>query len=287
MKTAVITTVRGRPSHLRNLRIGLAGNDRPADLHVVVAIDDPGVASVLAEVGVPTVVEHCPAGGDALPVARARNLGAAAALDNGADLLVFLDVDCIPGRELMSRYHDAAQQPEHADALLCGPVTYLPPPGPDGYPVDRLHALASPHPARPAPPGGQVVAGDDYRLFWSLSFAVRSATWDRIGGFSQDYRGYGAEDTDFAQRAAALGVAVKWVGGADAFHQHHPVSDPPVEHLDDILRNAAVFRQKWGWWPMEGWLQGFAALGLIGRDAAGAPFRLGSDDRPVERVIER
>ena len=59
------------------------------------------------------------------------------------------------------------------------------------------------------------------------------------------------------------------------------------EHLDDILRNAAVFQQKWGWWPMEGWLQGFAALGLIGRDAAGAPFRLGTDDRPVERVIER
>lgn len=274
MKTAVITTVRGRSAHLRNQRAGLEGNSQLADAHVVVDIDDPEVSNVLDEADVPTVRVTCPAGNDALPVARARNLGAATALREGADLLVFLDVDCIPGHDLVSCYLGAAQQPEHADALLCGPVTYLPPPGAHGYPMDRLDELARPHPARPVPPGRQIVAGNDHRLFWSLSFAVTSPTWHRIGGFSEDYRGYGGEDTDFAQRAAAQGVPLKWVGGADAFHQYHPVSDPPVEHLDDILRNVAVFHQKWGWWPMEGWLQAFAAQGLIGRDAAGKPFRL-------------
>jgi hypothetical protein len=284
MKTAVITTVRGRSAHLRNQRAGLGENARRADLHVVVAIDDPGVSNILDEAEVSTVLVNCTAGDDGLPVAHARNLGAATALTEGADLLVFLDVDCIPGRELVSCYHRAAQQPEHADALLCGPVTYLPPPGRDGYPMERLHELASPHPARPAPPGHQIVAGADYRLFWSLSFAVTAPTWHRIGGFSEDYRGYGGEDTDFAQCAAARGVFLKWVGGADAFHQYHPVSDPPVEHLDDILRNAAVFQHKWGWWPMEGWLQGFAALGLIGRDAGGKPFRLSAEQRTGAQV---
>ncbi|WNG82541.1 galactosyltransferase-related protein [Mycobacterium sp. ITM-2016-00316] len=279
MKTAVITTVHGRPAHLRNLRIGLGRNTRLCDLHVVVAIDDPDVSNVIGEADVPTVLVDCSAGDPALPVSRARNLGAATALKEGSGLLVFLDVDCIPGRELVSCYYEAAQQPEHAEALLCGPVTYLPPAGPDGYPMDRLHELASPHPARPAPPGHRIVAGADYRLFWSLSFAVTSPTWCRIGGFSEDYRGYGGEDTDFAQRAAAQDVFLKWVGGADAFHQYHPVSDPPVEHLDDILRNAAVFEQKWGWWPMEGWLQAFESLGLIGRDPTGKPVRLSVDRR--------
>lgn len=274
MKTAVITTVHGRSGHLRNLRIGLGCGSRRTDLHVLVAIDDPEVSKILDEVGVPTVVVDCSAGGGALPVAHARNLGAATALSEGADLLVFLDVDCIPGCDLVSCYFQAAQQPEHADALLCGPVTYLPPPGPDGYPMGRLHELASPHPARPAPPGYRVVAGADYRLFWSLSFAVTARTWHRIGGFSEDYRGYGGEDTDFAQRAAAQRVLLKWVGGADAFHQYHPVSNPPVEHLDDILRNAAVFQRKWGWWPMEGWLRDFEALGLIARDCDGGPYRV-------------
>jgi len=67
---------------------------------------------------------------------------------------------------------------------------------------------------------------------------------------------------------------MRWVGGADAFHQYHPVSDPPVEHIDDILRNATLFHQRWGWWPMQGWLRDFENRGLIQRGADGQPHRL-------------
>ena len=63
-----------------------------------------------------------------------RNIGALAALNEGAELLAFLDVDCIPGRSLLGRYYEAGVDLEHRDALLCGPVTYLPPPrGAEGY----------------------------------------------------------------------------------------------------------------------------------------------------------
>ena len=41
------------------------------------------------------------------------------------------------------------------------------------------------------------------------------------------------------------------------------MSSPPWEHLDDILANAAYFRSKWGEYPMEGWLEQFAAAGAI------------------------
>jgi hypothetical protein len=40
---------------------------------------------------------------------------------------------------------------------------------------------------------------------------------------------------------------MRWIGGAHAFHQFHPVSDPPVQHLYDIVRNAEIFHQRWGW----------------------------------------
>ena len=66
--------------------------------------------------------------------------------------------------------------------------------------------------------------------------------------------------------AADRGFAIAWVGGADAYHQHHPVSDPPVEHVDDILRNGEMFRRRWGHWPMGGWLRDFEAAGLIVHD---------------------
>lgn len=269
MRIAVITTVHGRHQHLRRQLDGLAVGTRRPDLHVVVALADTDVAGV---VGGDARVVTCAADPAALPLARARNTGAATALADGAQLLVFLDVDCIPGRDLLKRYESAARRPENRDALLCGPVTYLPPAGPDGYDLGRL--AVNPHPARPAPPAGEVAVSDEYQLFWSLSFAVSAATWQRIGGFCPVYRGYGGEDTDFAQCAASAGVGLRWVGGADAFHQHHPVSNPPVQHLDDIVRNAQLFHRRWGWWPMGGWLDAFEARGLIRRDPDGTPVSL-------------
>jgi N-acetylglucosaminyl-diphospho-decaprenol L-rhamnosyltransferase len=100
-----------------------------------------------------------------------------------------------------------------------------------------------------------------------LSFAVTVGTWTRIGGFHPGYVGYGGEDTDFAEQAHAAGVGMGWVGGAMAFHQYHPVSTPPVEHLREIVDNAHVFHRRWGWWPMTGWLDAFADLGLAAYDS--------------------
>jgi GT2 family glycosyltransferase len=199
-----------------------------------------------------------------LALATGRNTGAEHALERGAQLLVFLDVDCIPGPNLFARYVEAARAA--GQALLCGPVSYLPPQPGGGYELDRLHALGTPHPGRPVPPGDELIRAGDHALFWSLSFAVTRGTWRRIGGFCEAYAGYGGEDTDFGQIARRAGVALWWVGGAWAFHQHHPTTSPPVDHLDDILRNAALFRSRWGWWPMTGWLAGFARAGLVRYD---------------------
>lgn len=272
MKTAVITTVHGRDTHLRRQLEGLAASTLRPDMHIVVALGDPTVTDTVRALGAPAVVLDCKAAAP-LPVAKGRNAGAAAAVRNGVELMIFLDVDCIPGADLIDRYHAVASRAEHEDALLCGPVTYLRPLGPGGYDLSEIRAKPDPHPARPAPQDGTVVTTTDYALFWSLSFAVKIHAWRRIGGFCELYRGYGGEDTDFAQCAAARHVPMRWVGGAHAFHQYHPVADPPLDHLDDILRNAEIFYRRWGWWPMEGWLSSFADKGLIRRRANGQPVR--------------
>lgn len=131
-------------------------------------------------------------------MAAARNVGARTALDAGPELLIFLDVDCIPAPGLVGRYVRVAEQPDHRDALLCGPVTYRSPPEPGGYDVGRL--TVDPHSARPAPEDYEMLVSTDYELFWSLAFAVAAPVWELIGGFCSEYPGYGGEDTDFASR---------------------------------------------------------------------------------------
>jgi GT2 family glycosyltransferase len=254
VRAAVITIAAGRRAHLARQAAALEALDA-AD-RVVVAMGDAAERERCRVAAGPDAdvvrIDVAPLG---LPLAAARNAGARRALERGAELLVFLDVDCLPGPALLTRYAHAAQAAP--GDLLCGPVGYLPPSGPDGYPTDpvALAALATPHPARPVPPADALRPDGDHRLFWTLSFAVTAATWAAIGGFCEDYVGYGGEDTDFGQLARAAGVGLTWVGGAWAFHQHHATRPPAEAHAADILRNAALFRSRWGWTPMEGWLQ--------------------------------
>jgi GT2 family glycosyltransferase len=265
MRLAVVTPVSGRHDHLRLQRQALlAGTVRP-DVHVVVAIDDCAVGSLLdGSRPCPEVIELSGLSGR-LPLAKARNLGAQHALTAGADLLVFLDVDCAPGPRLVERYADHAARAEQPE-LMSGPVAYLPPPPAGGYLLASLAKLGHPHPARPVPPETGALSNGDHELFWSLSFATSAGLWQQLGGFCEQYSGYGAEDTDFGQIAASHGVPLTWVGGAWAYHQYHSVSDPPRQHLEDIVRNAAIFHRRWGWWPMSGWLHAFEREGLIRYD---------------------
>ena len=276
-RLAVVTIVAGRHHHLRAHLAALARSTRAPDLHVVVAMGDPEIAGLvgdgpLARHGVDVVTRELEVPGDGeLPLAAARNMGADEAISRGCDLLVFLDVDCLVSAEALGRYERAWRRTRgrrRGPVLLSGPVSYLPPlpSGQGTYPTAGLASLARPHAARPAPRPGRSARADDLRLFWSLSFAVAAQQWDDIGGFSTAYRGYGGEDTDFAMRVAATRGVLYWVGGADAFHQHHEVESPPLRHLASIVRNANHFHERWGWFPMEGWLGAFERLGLAERD---------------------
>lgn len=97
MRSAVITLVAGRHSHLAMQRRGLLAGALQPDLDIVVSMNDPGIWDVLdRRAPCPDVIEM-PCDPDPLPLARARNAGAQHALRAGADLPIFLNVDCIPG----------------------------------------------------------------------------------------------------------------------------------------------------------------------------------------------
>ncbi len=284
-RIASLTLAHGRHQHLEAQLDGLVHSAVRPDLVVVAAMDDADIAGVVSGVVSGTVhgangpdarIVAVPRNGHQLPLAAARNAAAARAVDEGADLLVFLDVDCIPSPRLVERY--AAVWREVGDTgegptVLSGAVHYLPPrrPGQHRYTPADLDRSA-PHPDRPVAPDESHRPIEDLRLFWSLSFAMGAADWQRVGGFDEGYTGYGAEDTDFALRVQRAGGVGYWVGGAPAYHQHHTVDDPPRQHVADIVRNSNRFHGEWGFFPMSGWLAAFEAEGLVTR--SGQPPRL-------------
>ena len=276
MRVGVATLVAGRREHLRRQAAAVRelGLGRGAEVarYVVVAMDEAAVTLDGAE------VIRMPQSETGLALAAARNRALDALGD--CDLAVMIDVDCIPGADLVPRYVAAAQALGATPSLMCGPVGYLDPltapdpvgaagPGPDAAQRRRARARV----IRSFPEVG-IRREPRAELFWSLSFAVAPAVHRALGGFDEGYLGYGAEDTDYGLRAAETGVGLWLIAGAWAYHQPHP---PTAERdLAHVLANARRFHGRWGFWPMNDRLARWAADGVIEWTAQGARCELAS-----------
>ena len=257
-RASVLTLVRDREPQLRRLIRGL--NEQtvpPAEL--VIAYMQPRPALDLPETAFP--VRNVLVDRPHLPLAEARN---AAARSASYRRLIFLDVDCIPGPRLVESYLEGLRD---TDGVLQGEVVYLPDLG-DEPPFD--YALfdreGRPHPSRPPIPADGLIEEPDMGMLWGLNFAMHRRLFLKVGGLDERYVGYGGEETDFARGLAEQGARLHWCGGARAYHQHHAVMRPPLQHFGNIVRNARLFREKWGEWCMDYWLDQFEERGLILRN---------------------
>lgn len=261
---SVVTLAKGRPTHLRNVLLGLERQTRPPAEFIVAVMQDAPYD--LPEVGFP--VRQILVPGTELPLAAARNRGVAEA---GGDGIVFLDVDCIPAPDLVADY---ARGLAELDGLLMGEVLHLPEHATAGdWTIEGFAQVAEKHSDRRGPPAAGIEICQDYRCFWSLNFAIRRDTFLRTGGFDERYTGYGGEDTDFGKLLDRQGVPIAWMKGGLAYHQYHPHHMPPVHHLDSVVRNAELFEAKWGYRTMGHWLYAFKVMGLID-DTPDRPIRI-------------
>lgn len=249
MKFSLIITVSGRIKHLRNQLLGIKSCILLPSEIIVVAINEPQLdLSDFAELAIRIV--HIESNTERLPIAKARNTGAR---ESSYDKLFFLDVDCIPDRsyfeEMATYFKD--------DRVLMGTPHYLPKNSGD---IQHIHEKAVAHPHRP-----QLIKPrkeSDYNMFWSLCFAMTRESFDSIAGFDEGFLGYGGEDTDFAWKMKDADLEL-WLSNAKVYHQQHPVSVPPLGHLEAIVDNSNYFFKKRGFWIMESWIKDFEEMGLI------------------------
>ena len=249
---SVIIMFHGRLKHLVNVLKGLQlGISLPDEIILVeMAIEKSMVPNYKLNIQHYLISDYV---SDKLPLARARNHGAQMAT---CDILTFLDVDCVPSNDFIYKIRNTSYL---NNALYMARPLYL------SKNVEEvcfvwLEDFAIEHPIRPN--YTDTFQCEDYGQFWSLCFYMTSNLFFEIGGFDEDFIGYGAEDTDFAFKCRDYGIPL-YLTDNNVYHQQHSFCRPPLNSLEAIVKNSNQFYSKWAIWPMVNHLEKFNKLGII------------------------
>jgi GT2 family glycosyltransferase len=124
----------------------------------------------------------------------ARNVAAHLACN---EVIIFLDDDHIPVPGLVAAHLD--EQERGGDVVVQGCYPLAP-----GY--DRQGAALAYELARTRTLPARDHRGGSSSMLWGGNFSVRTQTFRRVGGFDENFRAWGSEDTDFGLRLAALSI---------------------------------------------------------------------------------
>lgn len=157
-----------------------------------------------------------------LSVARSRNLGVAAAQ---GDNVVLIDGDILLNPQALRAYHHTLQQfPDYilygyfgTDRSLETPSYWFPDRQVNAFDRRFKHFGSR----------TEILYFDDkilrfpQKFAWSGNIALRREVYQSLGGFDVDYRGWGEEDVDFAERAIEQGRQLHFLLDAWGEHQVH------------------------------------------------------------------
>ena len=169
---------------------------------------------------------------------RSRALNLAAAAAPTAETLVFTDADMLfPSRWAWALNWNLGR-PKGRETLWLTDSRDLPPlyavmlPEGDWWRnAGWLHRSSTPH----------------TRLGQGAAMVVPRRWFEKVGGFDEYYRIWGAEDNDLALRAEWDGLPVTWLGPPESawvVHQHHRRDWPTAEEITQVQRNRAYLAER-------------------------------------------
>ncbi|SEM92417.1 Glycosyltransferase, GT2 family [Luteibacter sp. UNCMF331Sha3.1] len=185
-----------------------------------------------------------------------RNVGRSAARNAGvagsdADLLLFIDADCVPDNETFLLHHIDAMA--NADVSI-GSIEGLN----DGF----WHAYQGAATARRERLSRHSAAA----AFTTQNVMIDARLFRRVGGFDEAYRGYGFEDRDLAMRMMAAGARFGQADGARVVHRDSLVLEKVCAKMREAGETTAARFARLH--PAE-----YRALGYEAIDATKHPWR--------------
>lgn len=260
---AIISTHTTR--HLRRTLLGvLAQTRRPDTVTVSADTDAPDIAELVAaaaaERSAPiTLVQRAHQGESRSSQVRNNAVRAIISGAHAADILWFLDGDCLPAPDCLAqhlrffagsarplvvafRVDLTPEQTEALDDVRIARGEAMSPTADQFAALQardrryRRHALMR-----------RLGLGKPHKpKLLSANFAVRLADYLAVNGFDEEYTGYGQEDDDLGRRLYKIGVTPAiGIMQAMAFHQHHPTRAPGAwEASPNAARFARPFRAR-------------------------------------------
>jgi glycosyltransferase involved in cell wall biosynthesis/polysaccharide pyruvyl transferase WcaK-like protein len=246
LSIAVIIPVFNRADSLVRTVAGLTAQTHPEfELIVVDDGSSEDIAAALQQAALPIVPQLLRQERDGFGAHRARNAGAAA---TDADVVLFLDADCIPHPDLVAQHlfwHERA-----SNVIVAGTRAHL-----DASNLDLDTIMAGSF--IPAATGDsddlapqdwrklfyrrnkQLTMGDAaFRAGVSSNLSMPRAAFEAVGGFSTAFQSWGGEDTEISWRLWNSGMFVVPDNRAVIYHQTQ--SDPLGEEGRDKARRQAL-----------------------------------------------
>lgn len=249
-RPAVAVITAGHKQHDQHLDQigGLARAVVAPDLHVVISMGDRDLTRgrvPLSHDRWHTIVRATPPGPLHARRVLARDAGARAAIEAGAELLIFLDADALPSLHLVERYAEALARPSDAPRVLCGALVDPGPRPAAGYVWSHLDQLVAADPGTVALAAGEEAAEPRLECFRSASFGITAADVEKIGGMLGPELETGEHDLDLVSRLRASGGSMSWLGGVAALRRPRSLAAVTPIELDTLARAANRFEQRW------------------------------------------
>jgi glycosyltransferase involved in cell wall biosynthesis len=262
VRLSLVIPTYNRADYLRSSLSRLCAQTLPADEFEVIVADDgstDGTAQVVEDFRDRLQLKYHFHEHTGYRAAGTRNAGARLA---AAPVIAFIDSGVLPGtgfadahlrahaasgpagRVVLSWMHAYSPWPTPAAALLADLLKRLP--------LEEVAQHCMDDPALREPRYADLHAVDldlsrrsfPEELLWTANCSVRAADFWAVGGFDEEYRGWGMEDIDLGFRLARRGVEFHFAPDAWIVESSHKES---LAHLDQMAANMRRFLEKYAY----------------------------------------